>query len=72
MDLTYLSNFYDDHHVTLFNPEVKNIIKQHLDKLEHPYLITDWTSNMDETDYKEHPEKNTDINYQGTIVQSLL
>ena len=53
---TYVSNFYDDRYVTLFNLEF-NFFKQRLDEMEHPVLITKWTTNTDKAAYKQQSGK---------------
>ena len=44
---TYVSKFYYNRHVELFNPEFNLFFKQQLDELEHHALITESTSSMD-------------------------
>ena len=36
---------------------LKQIVKQRLDEMEHPALITEWTSNMDKSDYKKQEKE---------------
>ena len=48
---TYLSHYDDDRHVENFNEECK-IVKQSLDELEHPSLITEWKNNTEKAAYK--------------------
>ena len=43
----YVSNYYDDCHVQSYNLKLI-FFKQRLDELDHPALITEWISNMDE------------------------
>ena len=57
----YASKFYDDRHVDLYNLEFIFFVKQRLDKLGHPSLITNWKNNMDKTDYKEQGKKKLTI-----------
>ena len=45
----YISNFYDDRHVDLYNLECKTFFKQCLDELEHAALVTYWTSNIEKS-----------------------
>ena len=33
------------------------LVKKHFDELEHTTFVTECTSNMDESAYKEHSEK---------------
>ena len=46
----YVLGFYDDCNVDLY-------VKQNLDELEHPSLITECTSNIDKATYKGKSEK---------------
>ena len=60
---TYVSNFYCDHNVTLFNLDFKTNSKQSLNELEHPSLITEREINMDEANNTGYSEKKTHINH---------
>ena len=48
----YVSHYYDDCRVDFYNLEFNCFVKTFLDELEHPSLITSFTSNMDEDSYK--------------------
>ena len=45
----YASKFYDDRHVEFYNPDFNFFIKQRLEELEHPGIITEWKNNMDKS-----------------------
>ena len=47
----YAYNYYDNCHVESYNLGFFNV-KHVIYELEHPELITRWTSNMDEDAYK--------------------
>ena len=47
----YVSNCYNDRNVESYKLELMFSLKNRLDELEHPSLITEWTHNMDEYAY---------------------
>ena len=47
----FQSRFYDERYVKLYIDQFQFFVKQRLDKLEHPSLITEWTYNMDTSAY---------------------
>ena len=53
----YVSSFYDGHHVEFYSLGVLKFVKQQLDELERPALITECTSNMGADAYKERTEE---------------
>ena len=53
----FQSHFYDERHVKLYTEPFQFFVKQRLDELEHPSLITEWNHNMDTASYMKQSEK---------------
>ena len=47
------SNFYDDRHIKPIIYQFRVFVKQCIDQLENPSLITDFIHNMDTDDFLE-------------------
>ena len=47
------SSWYDDRYVESTIEKFHFFVRQRLDKLEHPALITEWIHNMDTASYLE-------------------
>ena len=47
----FLSIWYDERHIEPIIEKFRFFVKQRLDELEHPYLVTEWIHNMDTSAY---------------------